>query len=95
MNNQLFLLLIAPFILVGQQAQNVWPPKIKIDVSYIYKKTNDIDLNLWVFNPPESMPNDPKPAIVFFWWRLAIWQPNTICSTLQILKRKRYCINSG
>tara|TARA_S200000501_G_scaffold161615_1_gene152362 strand:+ start:5183 stop:6088 length:906 start_codon:yes stop_codon:yes gene_type:complete len=72
MKNQLFLLLIAPFILIGQQAQNVWPPEIKSDVSYIYKKTDDIDLNLWVFNPPKSMPNDSKPAIVFFFgggWR--------------------------
>ena len=49
MNNQLFLLLIAPFILIGRQAQNVWPPEIKSDVSYIYKKTDDIELEFVIF----------------------------------------------
>ena len=66
MNKQLFLLLITPFVLIGQQTQEVWPPEIKSDTSYVFKKTTDIDLNLWVFNPPKNMSNESKPAIVFF-----------------------------
>ena len=72
MNKQLFLLLITPFVLIGQQTQEVWPPEIKSDTSYVFKKTTDIDLNLWVFNPPKNMSNESKPAIVFFFgggWR--------------------------
>ena len=72
MNKQLFLLLITPFVLIGQQKQEVWPPEIKSDTSYVFKKTTDIDLNLWVFNPPKNMSNESKPAIVFFFgggWR--------------------------
>ena len=71
-DNQKLILLIAPFILIGQQKQEFWPPEIKSDASHVYKKTPDIDLNLWVFNPPKNMSSESKPAIVFFFsggWR--------------------------
>ena len=49
-----------------------WPPKIKSDQIYTYKQIDDINLKLWVFNPPKHSLSSPKPAIVFFFgggWR--------------------------
>ena len=47
-------------------SQSVYPPKIESDTSLVYKKVNELNLKLWIFNPPQSIKNDPKPAIVFF-----------------------------
>ena len=47
-------------------SQSVYPPKIESDTSLVYKKVNELNLKLWIFNPPQSMKNDPRPAIVFF-----------------------------
>ena len=68
----IFLLLISPIISFGQSKIESWPPDIKSDTVYTYKKTKDIDLNLWVFNPPKHDLSSPKPAILFFFgggWR--------------------------
>ena len=47
-------------------SQSVYPPKIESDTSLVYKKVNELNLKLWIYNPPQSIKNDPRPAIVFF-----------------------------
>jgi len=59
-------LLLIPIVSFGQSKTENWPPEIKSDQNYTYKQIEDINLNLWVFNPPNHNPNSPKPAIVFF-----------------------------
>jgi len=51
---------------LGQNSNIKWPPKIKSDTSYIYKKIDSTALNLWIFNPPKHEISESKPAIVFF-----------------------------
>ena len=72
MKDLLFILLLGTLNSYGQKSIKNWPPEIKSDTSYVYKKINDASLNLWVFNPPEHNILDPKPAIIFFFgggWR--------------------------
>ena len=72
MKKLILLLLTVPIISFGQSKIESWPPHIKSDQVYTYKKTKGIDLNLWVFNPPKHNLSSPKPAIVFFFgggWR--------------------------
>tara|TARA_B110000444_G_C18566043_1_gene467094 strand:+ start:426 stop:680 length:255 start_codon:yes stop_codon:yes gene_type:complete len=47
-------------------SQSIYPPKIESDTSLVYKKVNELNLKLWIFNPPQSIRNNPRPAIVFF-----------------------------
>jgi len=66
------LLLTIPIISFAQSKIDSWPPEIKSDQIHTYKKTEGMDLNLWVFNPPKHNLSTPKPAIVFFFgggWR--------------------------
>ena len=72
MKKIIILLLIFPKISFGQLELANWPPKIESDQIYTYKQIDDINLKLWVFNPPEHSLSSPKPAIVFFFgggWR--------------------------
>ena len=72
MKKTIILLLIFPKISFGQLELANWPPKIESDQIYTYKQIDDINLKLWVFNPPKHSLSSPKPAIVFFFgggWR--------------------------
>jgi acetyl esterase/lipase len=66
MKKLLLVLLIIPIVSYGQLEIKNWPPKIKSDQIYTYKQIDGIDLNLWVFNPPDHSLSSPKPGIVFF-----------------------------
>ncbi len=52
MKKTIILLLIFPKISFGQLELANWPPKIESDQIYTYKQIDDINLKLWVFNPP-------------------------------------------
>ncbi len=48
-------------------SQSNYPPKnINGSIEYVYKKTKDVDLKIWVFNPEFHNISIKKPAIVFF-----------------------------
>jgi len=65
MKNTLFVL----FFLISFElySQSNYPPKKVGDaIEYIYKKTKDTDLKVWVFNPKGHVLKEKKPAIIFF-----------------------------
>lgn len=52
--------------------KNIYPPKIKASAIEIYKTVDDLNLQLWIFNPTDFKETDSRPAIVFFFgggWR--------------------------
>jgi hypothetical protein len=65
MKKLILLLMTIPVVSFGQSKIETWPPEIKSDQIHTYKKTEAIDLNLWVFNPPKHNLSTPKPAIIF------------------------------
>ena len=65
----LLLFLLPPF--VGAQSR-VFPPEIDGARVETYKITPQSELKLWIFDPPNLMPGEKRPAIVFFFgggWR--------------------------
>jgi acetyl esterase len=46
--------------------QRNYPPDISSDKVVVYKSTNNIDLQLWIFNPSSHSSDAQSPAIVFF-----------------------------
>ena len=64
MKKLLFVLLFSFFLNPNTIAQSNYPPKINSDKTIIFKKTETVDLKLWVFNPKQATGKDP--AIVFF-----------------------------
>jgi len=64
----LFILII--FILSGLIhdviGQNNYPPKIEGAIEINFKTIDNVQLNLWVFNPPAHKTSDKTPAIIFF-----------------------------
>ena len=64
MKKLLFVLLFSFFLNHNTIAQSNYPPKISSDKTIIFKKTETVDLKLWVFNPKQATGKDP--AIVFF-----------------------------
>ena len=54
-------------ILICSGSFGQYPPKKVGDaIEYVYKKTKDTDLKLWVFNPRNHKIEDKKPVIIFF-----------------------------
>ena len=54
-------------ILICSKSFGQYPPKKVGDaIEYVYKKTKDTDLKLWVFNPRNHKIEDKKPVIIFF-----------------------------
>src|SRR6056297_2009663 len=47
-------------------AQKHYPPQIDCSKVVTYKQVDDVELGLWIFNPPGHKPADKSPAIVFF-----------------------------
>ena len=62
------LLLSAIVILCCNElfAQKEYPPKIESSKTVTYKKVDNVELKLWIFNPASHKTNSSKPAIVFF-----------------------------
>ena len=46
--------------------QGGYPPTFPDARTETYKTIGDVDLKLWIFDPPNHKKNDPRPAIVFF-----------------------------
>lgn len=49
-----------------------YPPVIADTKTEVYKTIDDVELNLWIFNPPNHQQTDQRAAIVFFFgggWR--------------------------
>tara|TARA_B100000925_G_scaffold291132_1_gene278185 strand:- start:1319 stop:2239 length:921 start_codon:yes stop_codon:yes gene_type:complete len=64
--NLYFLLILISFNSFSQFGSNYPPKKVSDAIEYIYKKTKDADLKLWVFNPRGHKIENKKPAIIFF-----------------------------
>ena len=63
-NTLIFLLFLVSY---GLFSQSNYPPNNVGDaIEYIYKKTKDTDLKVWVFNPKGHVLTKKKPAIIFF-----------------------------
>lgn len=50
----------------GVNGQKNYPPEISLSKKVIYKTVGDVQLNLWIFNPPKHQADEKTPAIVFF-----------------------------
>lgn len=58
----LFALIASPAV-----AQRDYPPQFDDAVKeHVYKKTGDVDLKLYVFEPADHKNSDKRPAVVFF-----------------------------
>jgi|TARA_B100001093_G_scaffold269772_1_gene257890 acetyl esterase/lipase len=65
MKNSLIFILF--FVSYGLFSQTNYPPKnVGFAIEYVYKKTKDTDLKVWVFNPKGHVLTKKKPAIIFF-----------------------------
>ena len=60
----LFLVLLAPTSLFAQS--RVYPPTFEGARVETYKTVGDIDLKLWIFEPPQHKSSDKRPVAVFF-----------------------------
>lgn len=60
------LIIILSFACTYSYAQRSYPPDIKGAEVYTYKVVNDVNLKLWVFNPPKHEATHNIPAIIFF-----------------------------
>lgn len=64
------LLIIVIFALSGFRfettGQNIYPPQIEGALVKTYKTVDNVDLNLWIFNPSKHKAEDKKPAVIFF-----------------------------
>lgn len=47
-------------------AQKVYPPQIENANEIVYKTVDNVELKLWIFNPPQHKASDKVPAMVFF-----------------------------
>ncbi|MEM8670736.1 MAG: alpha/beta hydrolase fold domain-containing protein [Planctomycetota bacterium] len=62
-------LLFATFVLTACSvavAQRNYPPKFEGARAMTYKKVDDVELKVWVFEPEGAPTSDKRPAIVFF-----------------------------
>ncbi len=60
------LIIILFFACMFSYAQRNYPPNIEGAKVYSYKVVNDVNLKLWVFNPPKHEASHNIPAIIFF-----------------------------
>ncbi|MGC9332480.1 MAG: alpha/beta hydrolase [Bacteroidales bacterium] len=60
------MIIILSFACTFSYAQKNYPPNIEEAEVYTYKVVNDVNLKLWVFNPPKHKIESKVPAIVFF-----------------------------
>ena len=51
---------------LGISAQKKYKTSFEDAKEFTYKSVNELDLKLWVFNPPGHKVEAKKPAIVFF-----------------------------
>ena len=56
------LTLIAILLMVNTVFSEIVP-----DVTQVYKRIGDVELNIYIFSPPNTQPGDQHPAIVFFY----------------------------
>lgn len=64
-------LLILPAIIyfsfiLEVNGQKNYPPQIDCSKEVTFKQVEDVNLNLWIFNPPKHSATSKTPAIVFF-----------------------------
>jgi acetyl esterase/lipase len=57
--------LFASTLCFAQQARN-YPPTFPAAKSEVYKSVGDVKLKLFIFEPRNHKPSEPRPAIVFF-----------------------------
>ena len=88
MKKLLFALLFSFFLNHNTIAQSNYPPKINSDKTIIYKKTETVDLKLWIFNPKQATGKDP--AIVFFFG--GGWQAGT---PAQFIEQAKFLSSRG
>jgi len=62
----LFLAITFSLILLPLSGQRTYPPDISCDKVVSYKSASGVDLQLWIFNPPNHSIENEVPAIVFF-----------------------------
>ena len=62
----LFIALLALTLSNQLNAQRSYPPEIDSDMTIVYKTSEDVDLKLWIFTPPNHKTHSKAPAIVFF-----------------------------
>ena len=62
----MFSAIIMIMITIQLTGQRNYPPDITCDEVVIYKSADNIDLKLWIFNPPKHSPDTQSAAIVFF-----------------------------
>ena len=66
-------ILLFAFVVFAGVAYSQHPPSIPTASQVeVYKRIGDVELNAWIFNPPQHKAGDKKPAIVFFFgggWR--------------------------
>ena len=63
-NSLIFIFFLVSY---GLFSQTNYPPKnVGYAIEYVYKKTKDTDLKVWVFNPKDHVLTKKKPAIIFF-----------------------------
>lgn len=62
------MLLALSAILINSHLSGQWnyPPDISCDTVAVYKSVDNIDLKLWIFNPPKHSSDSKSPAIVFY-----------------------------
>ncbi len=75
MNNKIRVFLATSLVLLTNgllKGQSQYPPQMENAKVEIYKIINDIELKLWIFDPPGHGRDAKSPAIVFFFgggWR--------------------------
>lgn len=57
--------LVVPAVICQGQGRE-YPPKLPDAREEVYKRVDDVDLKLWVFDPPNHNTSDQAPSIVFF-----------------------------
>jgi len=65
----IIIFIVAGFITMNLSGQLNYPPEIKSSKVEIYKSIDDIDLNLWIFNPQNHKISDKKTSHSFLFWR--------------------------
>ena len=70
----LFLSALVATTIAEQPASAVWsyPPELPGARVEVYKQIDDVELKLFIFQPPDAKPTDKRPAVVFFFgggWR--------------------------
>ena len=67
MRSTLFLIIgLVLYFSYYATGQKIYPPVIECSKEVVFKKVEDTELKLWIFNPPKHNVTDKKPAIVFF-----------------------------